>query len=578
MSPEPDPADPVAETMTTPPHSRPSSYSSHGGGGDAGNSGGGGSEGAFLCVTTSVDVAEVSARAAPSEQDTVAAPSSGEDSTERGPFTVVDKPALTNYSIYSNWQKRAIVITASISAFFSPLNAQIYLPALTVLADEMGVSNSAINLTVTTYMIFQGITPMFIGGFADTGGRRPAYIICFVVYIAANIGLALSRNYASIMVVRCLQSIGSSTTVALSQAVVADIITSAERGEFIGYTMIPTVLAPSVGPVIGGLLSQYLGWRWIFWFLTIAASANFLYLLFFFPETCRVIVGDGSIRPHPFYRTWSTLIRESHHKREPELSKQDSEAERPPPVRLQFPNPIGSLVVFLKPEVCLLLTYGAIVFAGFYTVATGLPSILASRFGFNDIQVGLMYLPMAGGTITAAFFMGPVMDYNYRRHALRLGRAVDKRREANMTGFPIERVRLEVGVPLLALTTVALAAWGWSLEFAPNIAAPCVLLYIMGVGMIGFSNCVNALLIDMFPKKAGAVIASNNLARCLVGAAASAAIVPMIEAMGAGWAYVVVAAFYVAGSPLILILMWKGMQWRAVAAEREKTRAEALKN
>ncbi|KAJ1556434.1 hypothetical protein HK405_006865, partial [Cladochytrium tenue] len=459
--------------------------------------------------------------------------------------------------------------------------AQVYLPALPAIASELGVSNSAINLTVTTYMVFQGLAPMFIGGFADTGGRRPAYIICFVVYIAANIGLALCTNYASIMVVRCLQSIGSSTTVALSQAVVADIITSAERGEFIGYTMIPTILAPSLGPVIGGLLSQYLGWRWIFWFLTIAASANFLYLLFFFPETCRVIVGDGSVRPNPFYRTWSTLIRESlHRNREPEHPKEDPEAEqqpRPPPVQLQFPNPMGSLVVFLKPEVCLLLTYGAIVFAGFYAVATGLPSILASRFGFNDIQVGLMYLPMAGGTITAAFFMGPVMDHNYRRHALRLGRVVDKRREADMAGFPIERVRLEVGVPLLALTTVALAAWGWSLEFAPNIAAPCVLLYIMGVGMIGFSNCVNALLIDMFPSKAGAVIASNNFARCLVGAAASAAIVPMIEAMGAGWAYAVVAAFYVAGSPLMFLLMWKGMQWRDVAAERE-THAEALEN
>lgn len=85
------------------------------------------------------------------------------------------------YSSFSLWEKRLIVLAASLSAFFSPLTAQIYFPALNVVADAFNVSITQINLTVTTYMIFQGITPMFIGGLADTAGRRPAYIICFVV-------------------------------------------------------------------------------------------------------------------------------------------------------------------------------------------------------------------------------------------------------------------------------------------------------------------------------------------------------------------------------------------------------------
>lgn len=80
---------------------------------------------------------------------------------------------------------------------------------------------------------------MFIGGLADTAGRRPAYVVCFVVYIAANIGVALCQNYAELMVLRCLQSAGSASTVALCQAVVADVVTSAERGQYIGITSIP---------------------------------------------------------------------------------------------------------------------------------------------------------------------------------------------------------------------------------------------------------------------------------------------------------------------------------------------------
>lgn len=112
---------------------------------------------------------------------------------------------------------------------------------------------------------------MMIAGFSDGAGRRPAYIYCFIVYIAANIGLALQRNYPALLVLRCLQSAGSSGTVALCNGVVADLVTSAERGIYIGYTSVPTIVGPIIGPIIGGVIAQYLGWWWIFWFLTICS-------------------------------------------------------------------------------------------------------------------------------------------------------------------------------------------------------------------------------------------------------------------------------------------------------------------
>ena len=68
------------------------------------------------------------------------------------------------------------------------------------LAAEFHVSATLINLTLTTYMIFQGFTPLIIGDLADSAGRRPAYIYCFIVYIGANIGLALCPNYAALLV------------------------------------------------------------------------------------------------------------------------------------------------------------------------------------------------------------------------------------------------------------------------------------------------------------------------------------------------------------------------------------------
>ena len=51
----------------------------------------------------------------------------------------------------------------------------------------------------------QAVAPTMVVGLSDSAGRRPAYLVCFVIYIAANIGLAFQKNYVALMVLRCLQ-------------------------------------------------------------------------------------------------------------------------------------------------------------------------------------------------------------------------------------------------------------------------------------------------------------------------------------------------------------------------------------
>lgn len=504
----------------------------------------------------------------PPSEDPVASPSPDGDPTQ-----AVEAP----YSSFSLWEKRGIVLGAALSAFFSPLTAQIYFPALNVVAKAFDVSTSQINLTVTTYMIFQGVTPMFIGGFADTGGRRPAYVVCFVVYIGANIGVALCQNYASLLVLRCLQSAGSASTVALCQAVVADTITSAERGQYIGITVLPIVLAPSLGPVLGGILAQYLGWRSIFWFLTIIAVVALILMLFFFPETCRKVVGDGSIRPHPAYRTVWQVIKDRRRKRKAEKSNDLDQLQRittatssksRPKLKVNFGNPFDSVKLLAEPVLALLLIYSSIIFAGFYGIATSMSEQMKDLYGLTEIQIGLMYLPMAGGSVVAAFMVGPSINWNYRRHAKQAGLTLVKGRQDDLTNFPIERARIEVGLPLLALATAVMFAWGWTLQYKTSIAVPVVLLFLMGVGMIGFNNTCSVLIVDMYPGKAGAATAANNLTRCLLGAVATAVITPMINGIGAGWAFTIFGGLYLLGAPMLLLIMRNGIRWRRQIREK----------
>ncbi|KAI1799567.1 MFS general substrate transporter [Daldinia bambusicola] len=487
-----------------------------------------------------------------------------------------------NYSAFTEWEKRGIVLGAAIGAFFSPLTAQIYLPALTVLAREFNVTISQINLTVTTYMIFQGITPMFVGSLADSAGRRPAYFICFTIYICANIGCALAPSYAALLVLRMLQSAGSSTTVALCQAVVADVITSAERGHYVAYTSLPILLAPAIGPIIGGVLAQEVGWRFIFWILAILAGVVFVVHAFFLPETCREIVGDGSIRPHPAYRTFWQLCKDARRRRRRRSKRSDggngngapldhapSRASTKRSLRVKKVNVWKSITILLEKEMSLLLGYGGIVFTGFYCVATVMPTQLAANYGFDEIKVGLMYLPMVGGSVMAAVVNGRLMNWNYRRHCKLQGVPFERSRQQDLSDFPIERARLEIGIPMLALCILCVIAWGWAFEYHAHLAVPCVLLFLLGWAVVGFSNTLNVLLVDVNVGSAGAATASNNLTRCLIGAASTAVIGPMINGVGIGWAFTILGLIYIVCSPMLFLILKYGMKWRKEKHERE---------
>lgn len=116
------------------------------------------------------------------------------------------------YSAFTSLQKRCIVACVAIGAVFSPLAVQIYLPALEVLAKDIRISVPKANLTVTIYLVFQGIAPVFVAGFSDYLGRRPAYLFCFLVFIAGNVGLALCKNYATLLSLRMIQVSSRSTS------------------------------------------------------------------------------------------------------------------------------------------------------------------------------------------------------------------------------------------------------------------------------------------------------------------------------------------------------------------------------
>lgn len=406
------------------------------------------------------------------------------------------------YSIYSKRQKQFIIVMTSCAGFFSPLSANIYFPALNSLSADLHVSSSLINLTLTSYMIFQGLAPTLMGDLADMSGRRPAYIIGFIIYIGACVGIALQDSFVALFVLRCLQSTGSSGTIALGSGVVADVSTSAERGTYMGWATSGMLIGPAIGPIIGGVLSQYLGWRAIFWFLVILVGVFLVPFLIAFPETGRNVVGNGSIPPQGWNMSLlNYLALKKAQKHRPALerttSQQSAKSARDDLAKkrkLKFPNPLGTLKVCLEKDMGLLLFFNAIVYTAFYDVTASIPYLYGEIYGFNDLQIGLSYIPFGVGCFLAPIINGRLLDRAFRRVAQQEGITVDRRKATAMKTFPIERARVPIALPLLLVGDACILIYGWVLEAEVNLAVPLILLFIMGVTLTGAFNVMSVWL------------------------------------------------------------------------------------
>lgn len=418
--------------------------------------------------------------------------------------------------------------------------------------------------------IFQGIAPSFIGAWADEMGRRPAYVVGFFIYIVSNIGLALNNTYVGLMILRCLQSCGSSGLVTMKTAIICDVVTSAERGSYIAFTSVGTILGPSVSPIVGGLLSQHLGWHWIFWFLVIMSAVYFIPLLAFFPETCRSIVGDGSIPPAIWNKSLLNIYRERYQRQTEQPNRSVSVSRERTKKIHRYPNPLSSLQLMSEKETSLILLFGALVYAGFYAVTTTITTQFHTLYHLTPSYTGLLFLSQALGGICAAFTNGRLLDANFRRHAKRLGLPVEKKKQGNLIGYPIERARLEIAIPFICTAGLSGIAYGWLLQYKAPLAAPIAVLFILGYTALAGFSCMNVLIEDIWRTRAATASAAGNLSRCLLGAGASAVVNPMIEAMGQGWCFTLIGLVLLASVPILLVVIKFGPEWRRIRYEKQQ--------
>ncbi|KAI5477719.1 MFS transporter [Pseudohyphozyma bogoriensis] len=462
-----------------------------------------------------------------------------------------------------------------VGGYFQSFDWYVCFAVIPDVADDLKVSEEAVNLSVTFYMIMQGISPTVWGSLCDCLGRRPLYIITFLIYLGASIGLANTHSYGLLVALRIVQSAGSASVIA------------------IGAGSIGAMLGPALGPVVGGIIADAYGWQSLFWFLTAFGGVVFILIILVLPETLRSLVGNGSIPPPPLNRTVLSIIRARRHRNDP--VDPSTIPAMPPKKGWKDLQPLAPFRMFKEKDVLLVLTFNAIVYTLFYTVITSTASAFKATYHLGETALGLCLLANGCGCIVAALVNGPTMNRDYRIvkqqvEQARLAQSVEagdettekKRRKAkteDLSNFPIEKARLRSLPWFYGVLCASTITYGWTLDKGVYLAVPLICQFFIGLCVTTMFNSFSTLLVDMFPGSSASATAANNIYRCLMGAAGTAFIDPLISALGAGWTFTMLTLITICFTPLIL-LEWKyGMRIRKARAERvreeERRRKEA---
>ena len=246
------------------------------------------------------------------------------------------------------------------------------------------------------------------------------------------------------------------------------------------------------------------------------AVATFIPFALFLPETCRHVVDDGSIPPPTPCANVSDTIRHRNRRSLGLLVDAEKVASLQKEYKLAMPIPTKTVAVLTDRASALYLTTSSlgmslecqrkngsfacsdalIAWALSYAILTPLSANFQSIYDFSSLQVSLVSLAMGIGNIMSGFSTGRFLDWNFRRMARKHNIPLEKQKQVDLSLFPLEQARLQVGLPIMLVAVASVLIYGWTLRADIPSAVPIVFTFVSGYGIMGTYQVLSVLMAD----------------------------------------------------------------------------------
>src|SRR5690606_20687573 len=238
------------------------------------------------------------------------------------------------------------------------LAATMYLPSLPAMGRDFAVPADTLPLTLTVYFATFAAGQLVYGPLSDRYGRRPLLLGGLVVMVLGSAACALAGSLTALLWAGSIQGLGAASAMAVGRAIVNDAYDRQKAARATATISASLALAPIIAPLLGGLIEQYLGWRWNFWISGGITAAVLLILMRRLPETHRPS-GDAGPLLRGIARAYGFLLT--------------SRA---------------------------FLTFGLLnlaIFAGLHGFNAGAPAVLIDTFGLSPVLFGILAALGAAG-------------------------------------------------------------------------------------------------------------------------------------------------------------------------------------
>ena len=159
---------------------------------------------------------------------------------------------------------RIVPLTVATALFMENTDSTVIATALPTIARSLGEDPIALKLALTSYLVSLAIFIPISGWMADRYGARTVFRAALVVFMAGSLACAASGSLLGFVTARFLQGIGGAMMVPVGRLVILRSVPKAELVTALAYLTIPALIGPILGPPLGGLITTWLDWRWIF--------------------------------------------------------------------------------------------------------------------------------------------------------------------------------------------------------------------------------------------------------------------------------------------------------------------------